>query len=508
MTSYADPAQQRRRGRVSHVEQTLARDRLGVPLVTGHALSGSAPFTVVAAGITTGFAIVASPGLPLMYLVIAAGLMLFSIGMVAMARRIVNAGSLYTYIAQGLGRPAGVAAAFVATLAYNMMQVGLYGGIGAITSGFASQAFGLANPLVLPWWAWALLAWFVVGLFGLLRIDINGMVLGILLAAEIILIVIYDLVLAGHPSAGTFDLSALSLSHLDGAALGAGGITAMAGYVGYEATTVFSEEARDPRRTIARATFLSLALVGALYFVSATLMTVAAGSANVIDLAGQHTTELLFFLVSPHLPVVFIHIGHTLVITSLFAALLAFHNTCARYAYALGREKVLPSGLASTGRSGAPKGGSLLQSGIGLLFIAIFGLAGFDPIVHMFFWLTTFGALGVMVLMVLTSIAVIAYFNFRDTGKLARETAWSRLIAPGLAVLVLGWVLWENLSGYHSLLGVPAGDFWAMFFPLAMLAVFLLGLAWSGLLKIRQPGAYQTIGQGASASPLPGTDHA
>ena len=40
------------------------------------------------------------------------------------------------------------------------------------------------------WWAWALAAWAVITVLGLLRVDITGKVLGVLLSAEIIVIVV------------------------------------------------------------------------------------------------------------------------------------------------------------------------------------------------------------------------------------------------------------------------------------------------------------------------------
>ncbi len=38
------------------------------------------------------------------------------------------------------------------------------------------------------WWAWALAAWAVITVLGLLRVDITGRVLGVLLTAEILVI--------------------------------------------------------------------------------------------------------------------------------------------------------------------------------------------------------------------------------------------------------------------------------------------------------------------------------
>ena len=98
-------------------------------------------------------------------------------------------------------------------------------------------------------------------------------------------------------------------------------------------------------------------------------------------------------------------------LTSLFAAMISFHNAVARYMFALGRERVLPVALARTEPStGAPRVASLTQSAIGLAVIALYALAGWDPMVRLFFWGGTTGAFGVLCLLVPTSRAVLAFY--------------------------------------------------------------------------------------------------
>src|SRR5215212_3879366 len=125
------------------VARTLARNRLGVPAVVYFVLSAAAPLLVTAGVVTTGYAVTGVTGIPLAFLVIGVVLALFSVGFVAMARHVANAGAYYTYIAQGLGRPLGVGAAWVALLAYNALQVGLYGAIGSAAIPLLNQWFGV-----------------------------------------------------------------------------------------------------------------------------------------------------------------------------------------------------------------------------------------------------------------------------------------------------------------------------------------------------------------------------
>lgn len=156
--------------RASNLSTALAAERLGVPAVVFFVMSAATPLTVVAGVITLAYAITGSLGLPLAFLLVGLLLALFGVGYVAMSRHVANAGAFYAYVAQGLGRPAGVGSAWVALAAYNLLQVGLYGVIGAAASPLLEQWFGVS----LPWWVIALVAWAIVGLLGLQQVDEIG----------------------------------------------------------------------------------------------------------------------------------------------------------------------------------------------------------------------------------------------------------------------------------------------------------------------------------------------
>ena len=477
----------------STVSTALAKGRLGIWAVVFFVVAAAAPLTVVAGGATTGFAITGSRGIPIAYIAVAAILALFSVGYVAMSRHVVNAGAFYTYIARGLGRVFGVGGAFVAVYAYLAMGVGLYGGLGVVASGFLTNRFGLN----VSWWVCALVGLVLAGVLGMARVDINGKVLAFLLVSEVAIAVVYDLVMVSHPDGGTVSLATLAPSHLWGAGIGAALVTAVTGFVGFEATVVFSEETKDPQRTIARATYIAVAITGMLYGVSAWAMSVATGPNHIIDAATKDGTELIFNLVSPHVWPVLIDVGHVLFTTSLFAAILSFHNTVTRYGFALGRERVLPAALGRTNpRNGAPRLASLIQTLIALVVVFGYAVSGLDPLVYLFFWVTVTGGLGVLILMLLTSAAVIGYFIANPN----QESGWRRVVAPALAVLGLGAVLVVTIAQFDVLLGVKPDSPWRWIFPASYLAVAVLGIVWALILRATRPDVYAAIGLGAHAT--------
>jgi amino acid transporter len=478
------------------VSQTLARNRLGVPAVVFFVLAAAAPLTVVGAGATTGWAVTEVIGIPIAYLAIAVVLAIFSVGYTAMSRKIVNAGAFYSYITKGLGRVVGVGAAFVAQLGYNTMQIGLYGGFGAVLAGLISDRLGVD----MQWWIYAFIAWAVIAVLGVMRVDINGRVLAVLLVAEIAIAIVYGVVEVVHPADGTITYDALSLSWLLHSDIGAGLATAIAGFVGFEATAVYAEETKDPRRTVPRATYIAIIVIGVLYSFTSWAMSVAAGPDKVVDRAKAESTELMFSLVAPYMHRVWGDVGHILIVTSLFAALLAFHNTVARYSFALGRERVLPAWLGTTGQhNNAPKWGSLTQSALAAVVLVIYAASDLDPIVNLFFWWTVLGGLGVLILMATTSIAVIFFFARKDNR--AGVGLWSRALAPVLASAALLYVFWLTITQFDVLLGItdPKSP-WPVLLPSLYGIAALLGIIWAIIIKLLRPETYATIGLGANTA--------
>ena len=221
-------------------------------------------------------------------------------------------------------------------------------------------------------------------------------------------------------------------------------------------------------------------------------MAAHAGTSHVVAAAAAQGPGLLFGLSGN---AALSQAAQVLFVTSLFAAALAFHNAVWRYAFALGRENVLPAALGRTGANNIPRAASLAQSATGLVVIALYALTGQNPMARLFFWLGTSGGFGIIVLLAATSVAVIAFFA-RDAHG---QNTWRRVIAPALAAIMLTAIAVLAVQHYAILLGVPSGDPAAWALPASYAAVAAIGLAWGVILKIRRPQVYATIGLGAHA---------
>jgi amino acid transporter len=471
------------------VSRALAQNRLGVPSVVFFGIAGAAPLTVILGAVTTIYAVVGSKAVPISYFVAAGILSIFTVGFVAMSRHIVNSGAFYSYISHGLGRIIGVGAAFVALPAYAIMQIGLFGLFGVVAQGIL-EAAGVKTT----WFICALVAWGLVAILGLLWVDLSGKVLAVLLIAEISIVLLYDVIMIANPAGGTVSVETLSPANMLSPEAAAMLVLAIAGFVGFEATVVLSEEAKDPRRTIPRATHWAVLLPGLLCGLSAWAMSVSTGPDRIVEAAQTQKTDLVFTLVSAHVPEVLIQVGYVLFLTSVFAALLAFHAAVARYQFALGREGVLPNVWGRTHtRTGAPILGSITQSLLALGVLVIYNVTRTDPLVYLFAWLTTVGGLGVLMLMWAASAAVIVFF-IRNRG---RENIWRGQIAPVVAFLLLTGVFGATVIGLGDLLQVGPDSLFRWLFPAAYAGFALIGFCWALIMRAARPDVYMAIGRGA-----------
>jgi amino acid transporter len=484
-----------RPGRSGGVARALARQRLGLAAVLSFILASVAPMTVAAGLIPSAYATTGLTGIPATFIVMALVLAVFVPGYVAMARHITSSGAFSAFISQGLGRPAGVAAALVALVAYGMMQPALYGALGPAMASWAAGHAGVKAP----WWAWALAAWIAVTVLGQARVDVAGRVLGVLLAAELAVTIAETAGGLARPAGGHLALAGLSPGSMFSAGFGTSGALAVIaglGFVGFEQAPVFSEEARGARRTVPAATYISLGAIAVVYAGASWAMSVHVGLGHVVAAAAAQGPGLMYGLAGNG---ALAQAAQVLFMTSLFAAALAFHNVVWRYMFALGREHVLPPVLGQVSGSGVPRVASLIQSATGLAVIIGYAIAGWDPVTRLFFWLGTTGGFGILCLLAATSVSVIAYFARGHRG----ETAWRRIIAPAVAAALLVGVVALAVGHYAALLGVAPGDPAAWLLPAAFAVAAVAGAAWGLVLRARRPEVYAGIGLGAEAAAGP-----
>lgn len=479
----------------------LDRRRLGVASITLMIIAASAPLTVIAGGVPTSFAVSESIGVPFGYLVLAVILLVFAVGYAAMSRFVTNAGAFYAYIAQGIGRAAGVGSSLVALVCYNAMQIGIFALFGFTISDWLATRFDVSTP----WWLWVGLGIVLVGILGVNRVDLSAKVLGALVVLEFVAVIVFDVVAFAAQPEG------LTAAPIAPASLFAPGIGAVlsfgvAAFMGFESAAIYAEEAKRPERTIPRATYLAVIIAGVFYALSSWAMVVGIGPSAVVGQSAELGPGLLFAFMTDQVGVVVTDLVHILFITSLFAALQSFHNAVARYFFSLGREGVLPSWLGAVrARSHSPWAGSVSQTVIAIVVTIGFVIAGaasddpLFPVLTMFTWLTNTGAMGLVLLMTIVGIAVIGFFR-RDARGVS---VWVRLVAPIVGTILMATLFVLILSNWNMLLGQTESNLLTWVLPAIVVLPGIAGVVWGVILRRRDPAKYTRIGHSVADADMP-----
>lgn len=446
--------------------QTALNRRLGVTGIVLMVIAAAAPITVVAANFPIIITVSGSVGVPLMVLAATVVLLLFSVGFAWMTPRVPDAGAFYSYVDRGIGRRAGLGTAAVALFSYVLLTVSMTCYLGVQ----AGNLIELWTGLVVPWWVISAVMLLIAGLLGYRDINLSAKVLGIVLVLEVaaVLLIDFGVLFSGR------ELSSAPFSPAEAfsGAPGLGVLFAFLGFFGFEATAVFRNEAKDPERTIPRATFIAVAAIGALYIFSSWLVISGLGAETAVAAAGENPDQIVMGLAGSVVAPIMADVVQVLVVTSMFACVLAFHNIVARYLFTLGQRGVLPANLAQVHpRHRAPSRASLWVSGVTSAVVVISAVAQLDPVLEIYTWYSGAGAIGVIVMMTLTSFAVV---SFGVKARRSGSPAPSALITLASVLGGVGLVLVLSLSVWNFPILV-GGNTAAIIWGAALVLVFAAG---------------------------------
>ena len=465
----------------------LKKNSLGIGAITFLVVSAAAPLTAAGGGVPPSMLFGNGAGIAGSFAIVTLILLLFSVGYVAMARHVKNAGAFYAFAAMGLGGRAGGAAMMVAILAYNTMQIGLLGLFGAIASGTMAE-FGLA----FPWYVWSYLAIIIVAVLGYRQVDLSAKVLMVLVLAEFAIVLALDAAILLSGGDAGLNLQPFAWSQITSGTPSIGILFCFAAFIGFEATTIYAEEAREPAVTVPRATYISVALIGLFYILTSWLMVMGVGVDKLMPtLQGLPDPAMFLFELSGR------YLGGTLTtvmgilfMTSVFAAVLAFHNAVARYKFVAGREGILPDAVGVTHVvHQSPHVGSVIQTVLALIVVTVFVAAGLDPVLNLFVWLTQLGTLAVLGLMAVTSFAVIGFFAKDAMG----ESLLSTKVLPILTGLVMAYLFVIIFRDFGALTGSSGFLAWGL--PGLTILFAVIGFALASALASRDPARFRDLGK-------------
>lgn len=465
----------------------LAKNSLGLAHIVFFVVAAAAPLTAVVGSSPAAFALGNGAGVPGAFMLAGLLYLVFSVGFTAMSRHVGGAGGFYVFISSGLGSAVGIGGAFLALVTYSAVQIAVYALLGV----FARDAMApFAGDL--PWYGWSLIGLFLVLLCGQRNIAVSGHILGACMIAEIAILLLLDLAIIRH-GGGPQGLTMVSFAPriVFGPGLGVALVFVLGSYIGFESAVIFGEEAKNPDKTIRRATFVAVVLITGFYAFSTWAIAQYFGPDHVRAAAADHPDQLFFIAAQVMLGHWAVSLMNGLLIISLLACSLSLHSTLCRYLFALGRERLLWGRLGHVHAThGSPQVAGAIQSLTAALIVAIFALSGADPYRLVFSWMSALAVLGILMVQALVCLAIIAFFR-RPGGYRPHPVIGQ--VAPVVSLLgLLGAMV---LVIVNLPLLASTDNPLIRLFPLVLVLVLGAGMAFARRLRASDPRRYEKLGR-------------
>jgi amino acid transporter len=466
-------------------DRTRLRGDLGTFDIVVMVLAYAGPLAVVGLFMSFVIGYGVGPATPLMFVLVTLSLCLFSVGYVAMSRRLPRPGALYTYVTAGLGQPIGLSAGLLAILSYCFFGVAYHAGLAIVLQALLAD---LGGPVI----AWPIL---VIGsllltlALGHFRIALSARILTALMVAEVTAILIWDTAVFIHGGPEGRPLNPLATAGLSEGSMALALLLAAVGFVGFESTAVFRDEMRDPDRTVPRATYLAVVCIGGFYVLAAWAAVVAYGPGAVKTAAYDDPAGFFTSSVQTYLGSVAVHVMSVMVVMSYLAGAISEQNILSRYFHSLGADGVLPRAVGRVHqRHGSPFVANIVTTAVLLLLFVPWVSA--DAPTTPYAVLSAAGLVTLDIVLALASFGVLAYFR---RGDVADGGIWRTLLAPlaaGLllsAATVLGVLNFEVISGDAGPLSVAL--------LVIGVATAMTGLVAAAAFRRWRPGIYRRIGR-------------
>jgi amino acid transporter len=482
----------------------LKRDSLGLTAVFFCIATAAAPMTALLFNVPV---IVSGAGwaVPSAFIVALVMLLVFTVGYVEMTRRVTSAGGFYSFVSHGFGQTLGLGTASVITFSYTILTASIVGIFAYFAKTTISDWTGANIPLIV-----LLLGPVLVSLlFAYFDIKMTARVLGVFFVAEVAAALVFAVAVLAQGGAHGLTaapLNPLNLFHNQGAiavfGAAAPGIAlfgAFWSWVGFEMAPNYSEESQQPRRISSRATFITLIALGFLYVLASYAFSVGWGTnhaAQAVKAQFDGKTISAFYPLTTH------YVGASLtdafrllIVTSSFACTLAFFNTSSRYVFALGRERILPSALGRTHpRHQTPHIASAAVAVAITVWILLFYASDSSTsaaLLKLATWTPIVGVLGLLLVMALTSFAIVRYFRVTAPGE---GHWWKTLVAPllgGGLMLFSAWLLFHNRAALSGAAGAAFIRYGFWLIPIA----FVLGIGAALWFRARDSARYAAVGR-------------
>jgi amino acid transporter len=445
-------------------------------------IAAAAPLAAMIGNTPLAFETGAGLSMPAGFILVGLTLLCFAFGYTALSREIVSKGAFYTQVGQGLGRPAGVIAAYAAALAYASYSIGMAAAFGYFTS-LLTRELGYE----LPWMGCAAFGILSVAALGYRSLDLSARVLTYFMIAEFAVLLVFDALVLSQLGLSALPMEIWAAENAFNPSIGAVIPFVIVSFLGFEAAALYGEETKNPRRSIPIATYASLGVIVAFYMASVWIIIGAIGAPEVQAMAARESGNLLFALSFTYGGEALTAVMGLLLVASMLASFLAVHNAASRYFFALASDHLLPSALAKFHPDyHSPHVASIAMTILQGLVVFGLGMYGAAPYLGIASSTIGLGTIGILAMQIACSLAVVGFFVKAKRGGLLTTRILPSIGALGLTVcLVLVVTNYGKLTGSDNPLvnGLP----W-LFLPLAAGAV-----VYARWLKARRPNIYAQI---------------
>jgi len=448
-------------------------------------IATSAPLAVVAGYLAIVIALGNGLGAPAAFIFVGSVLGLFAIGYTKLARILPKAGGFYVYITAGLGRPIGLAATLIALLTYFFLAVGTYTLLGLAAQRLIADELG--GPLI-PWWIFVAVALLLSTILAYRELNVSAKIVSFLMMFEFALIFSFDIAVLFTGGASGLPSEPFLPSHLVSGTPGLALLFVSGMFVGFESTAVYRDEARDPVKTIPRATYLIVGLLTVFYAATTYLLIASMGASQAIQISSEDPANTFFRALGNELGQTGVIACYILLCTSLYGAALSLHNVLSRFIFRMGESGLAPATLGKVHpKYKAPSGASLTVGVVLALIMVPFPIMGASADL-LYARQLGVGVFGFIMLLFLTSVAIIVYF-LRSKVKLR---LFRHVVAPVAASVCLFVVFALSNLNFADTIGTSQST--ALIVLTLIYGTSVAGIVWAYWLKTHRPQVFSRIG--------------
>ncbi len=423
----------------------------------------------------------AGNGTWLTYLIATVGLMFVGMNINQFARRSAAPGSLYMYIAKGLGPMAGVITGWALMLAYLFTAI-------AVAAGFANYGSVLLAPLGIapsPIFLIAIcvgIAWYIA----YRDIQLSTVLMLLLEVTSVAMIILLGIIVL-FKKGYVIDMDQLTLRDTPPSGIVSGLVLGVFSFVGFESATTLGSEAKNPLRNIPRAVIFSTVSCGVFFVLMSYVQVLGfSGLPTPFNKSAAPTSDLAAAAGVGFFGLIIL-VG---AMVSLFACTLACINAGARILYSMGQHGIFHHRVGQAhGTNQTPYVAVTISCLIVFLIPMVTTMFGVQPLDN-YAYAGTIATYGFLVAYLLISLAAPIY--------LARQgqLRFSNIVVSVLAIIfmlipVLGSIGVAGNSFLSQIFPIPAAPY--NVFPYLFLLYLALGAGWFAIIRARSPRIIQKM---------------